>query len=602
MTLRDLPMTLPALAGAYRAGTRPAEVIAEVHRRIAAAADPGIFIAVVPLERAMAEAEALGPPDPARPLWGVPVAVKDNIDVAGMPTTAACPAFAYNADEDATVVARLRAAGAIVIGKTNLDQFATGLVGTRTPYRVPLNPIDPDLVPGGSSSGSAVAVARGIVAIALGTDTAGSGRVPAALNNIVGLKPTPGALPATGMVPACRTLDTVSVFALTVADAWTAFAAMAGPDPGDAYSRDLPAPPLAAPPPRLSIAIPDAASRRFDGDAAQAAAFDADCAALAESGASLHPVDLAPFYEIAALLYDGPWVAERHAAIAGFMAARPEALHPVTAAIVGKAEGMSATDAFRGLYRLAELRHAVAPVLGAHDLVAVPTIPTVVTRAEDRDDPVGPNSRLGTYTNFVNLLGLAGIAVPTGPRGDGRPGSLTLLAAGGQDALAAAVATVLERRVPRTLGATPWPVPPAPGLADAAGPGEIEIAVCGAHMSGLPLNHQLTGRRGRFLRATETERAYRLYALPGGPPARPGMVRTAPGEGGAVAVEVWALPEGTVGSFLAGIPAPLGLGTVRLADGTRPKGFVCEQAGVEGAEDVTHLGSWRTVIARQAAE
>ncbi|MEM9781168.1 MAG: allophanate hydrolase [Pseudomonadota bacterium] len=602
--LADLVMTLPALAEAYRAGTRPGDVLAEVYRRIEAAGDPGIFISLAPRGRVLSEAAALGQYDPSRPLWGVPVAIKDNIDVAGLATTAACPAFARTATRDATVVARLREAGAIVIGKTNLDQFATGLVGTRTPYPVPQNPIDPALVPGGSSSGSAVAVARGIVPLALGTDTAGSGRVPAALNNIVGLKPTPGALPATGMVPACRSIDTVSVFALTVADAWSAFAAMAGRDAADPYSRPFACQPLSEPPPVLRIGVPDPASLIVD-DEAQARGFRAGIDALRAGGAVVSEIDFAPFYAIAARLYDGAWVAEREAALAGFMAEAPNALHPVTRRVVGVASGFSAADAFRDIYRLAETQRLIEPVLAGLDLLAVPTIPGPCTRAAIEADPIGPNSRLGLYTNFVNLLGLAGIAVPTGPLPDGLPyglpGSMTLLACGGQDALIAAVATRLEQLGPRTLGATGWAVPAPAALTDRAGPGEIEIAVCGAHMSGLALNRELTSRGGRLLRVADTSADYRLYALPGGPPVRPGLVRV-PSGGASIAVEVWAVPEAAVGGFLAGIPAPLGLGTLSLSDGTAPKGFLCEHAGVAMAEDVTQFGSWRAVIAREAAE
>ncbi len=598
--LDALHFTLPALRAAYAAGLDPAEVVAEVYRRIEAAADPGIFLHLAPEEEAVAAARALGPWDHARPLWGVPVAVKDNIDVAGWPTTAACPAFAFTPAADAVAVARLRAAGAIPIGKTNLDQFATGLVGTRTPHPVPRNALDPGIVPGGSSSGSAVAVARGIVPLALGTDTAGSGRVPAALNNVVGLKPTLGAVSSTGLVPACRTLDTISVFALTVADAWEAYRAMAAYDPADPYARAMPAPALAAPPPAPRIGVPDRRSRRFAGDAAQEASFRATLEALAAQGARLVEMDFAPFYAVAEMLYEGAWVAERHAAVAPLLERDPEALHPVTRRVIEQALPLSATDAFRGFYRLAELRRAVAPALAAVDLLCVPTMPCFTTLAEIEADPIGPNSRSGTYTNFVNLLDMCGLAVPVAPREDGRPGGVTLLAAAGRDATLAALGIGLERLGTRRLGATGWPVPDAPDLAQAAGPDEIEIAVCGAHMSGLPLNRELTERGGRFLRAGRTEPAYRLYALPGGPPRRPGLLRVGPGEGGAIALEVWALPRTRVGDFLAGIPAPLGLGTLALADGTRPTGFLCEQVATRGAEDVTALGDWRRVIAAKA--
>lgn len=597
--LTDTPFTLAALREAYASGTSPAAVIEEVFRRIDAVGDPGIFLHLAERTGLTAAAKALGAYDPALPLWGIPFAVKDNIDVAGMPTTSACPAYAYTAEADAHVVALLKAAGALVIGKTNLDQFATGLVGVRTPFPVPNNAVDPQIVPGGSSSGSAVAVAHGIVPFALGTDTAGSGRVPAALNNIVGLKPSLGALSATGLVPACRTIDTISVFALTVADAYEVFRHAAGFDAADPWSRPVATPPPAAPP-RLKIAIPSPASIVFYGDDTQADNFERTVAALAEAGHTITTFDLAPFTQIAEMLYFGAFVAERHTVIERLLAETPEAVHPTTRAVVEKALDFSATDAFRDLYRLAELKRQVEPVLASADLMCVPTIPTFYTRAELEADPIGPNSRLGTYTNFVNLIDMCGLAVPSLPRADGRPGSVTLLAPHGRDGLLAAVAATVEQLGTRSLGATGWSVPPVPAPEATAAGGEIELAVCGAHMSGMALNGELTSRGGRFLRAVDTTADYRLYALPGGPPVRPGLVRVADG-GAAIAVEVWSLPLAEVGSFLAGIPAPLGLGTTMLADGTAPKGFVCEAVAAAGAQDVSAYGSWRAYTAERMA-
>jgi allophanate hydrolase len=599
--LSEIVFTLDGVRQAYAAGVRPAEIIAETLRRIDAAEDPGIFLHVVDRDALMVEAESLGSYDPERPLWGIPYAIKDNIDLAGAPTTAACPAFTYTADQDAYVVAQLREAGALAVGKTNLDQFATGLVGVRTPYPVPRNALDPAIVPGGSSSGSAVAVARGIVPFALGTDTAGSGRVPAGLNNIVGLKPSLGALSSTGLVPACRTLDTISVFAQTVDEAYDVFRVVAGCDPRDAYSRAFEFSNAGGAPPKLRVGIPDAESLRFDGDKIQAMSFKASVAALVDGGGEIIEIDFAPFFCVAELLYDGAWVAEREIAMANLLANTPDAIHPVTREIVKPGLKLSAADAFRGIYRLAEFKRTIAPVLETIDLLCVPTMPRFVTRTEIETDPIGPNALLGTYTNFVNLLDLCGLAVPTAPRSDGRPGSVTLLAKAGCDALLASVGRNIERLGGRTLGATNWPVPPIPRIAAAATAEEIEIAVCGAHMSGLPLNHELTERGGRFLRATKTAPIYRLFALQGGPPHRPGMVRTGAGDGSAIAVEVWALPRAQVGGFLAGIPSPLGLGTVQLGDGTAPIGFVCEAIGTLDAEDVTALGSWRAFLARGAA-
>lgn len=597
--LSDLPFTLTALRKAYAAGVTPAEVMTEVLARLDAVQDPAIFIHLASAEDLATETAALGSFDPDRPLWGIPFAVKDNIDVAGMPTTAACPDYAYAPDSDSFVVARLRAAGAIPIGKTNLDQFATGLVGVRSPYGVPRNALDADIVPGGSSSGSAVVVAHGVVPFALGTDTAGSGRVPAALNGIVGLKPSLGALSASGVVPACRTLDTISIFALTVADAHDVFCAAAAFDPADAYSRPLPAAPMPVASPAPRITAPDAASLIFFADNVQAADFEATLTTLAEGGALIDRIDFKPFYEVAQMLYDGAWIAERYAAIEDMMRNRPDAVHPVTRAIIAKAEAQSAVDAFNGFYRLADLRRACAPILDAANMLCVPSIPTFATCAELETDPVTPNSNLGTYTNFVNLLDLCALAVPTGPRSDGRPGGVTLIAQAGEDGLLAAQGQRLTQTRRPMLGATGIELPDLPNPKPAPlSESEITLAVCGAHMSGLPLNHELTSRGARFLKATQTAPCYALYALPGGPPARPGLFRCDDTHGTSIAVEVWAIPKVVVGDFIAGIPAPLVIGTVEIEDGSQVKGFLCEASGKRHAEDISVLGSWRRFLER----
>lgn len=598
--LNTLGFDRNSLHRAYAQGLDVAAVLAEYRRRTLATDDPGIFLHQLSDDAIAAAIAGLPLFDPeAHPLWGLPFAVKDNIDVAGAPTTAACPAFAYVPEVDAPVVARLRAAGAIPVAKTNLDQFATGLVGVRTPYPVPRNALDAEIVPGGSSSGSAVAVAHGLVSFALGTDTAGSGRVPAALNNLVGLKPSLGALSTRGVVPACRTLDCVSIFALTVDDAWAAFAAAAAFDPGDPFSRERTAGGYGPAPAALKVGVPTPASRRFFGDTVQAAMFEAALADLEELGAELVPVDLEPFYAVADLLYEGAWVAERLAAIEGFMARTPEALHPTTRAIIGGADKLTAVDAFNGFYRLAELRRSLAPVIAALDLIVVPSIPGFVTMAEIAADPIGPNSRLGTYTNFVNLLDLAAITVPTRPRGDGRPGSVTLLAPGGADGRIAAVARALHHMAGPALGATGRPLERTPPPPPSAGPGEIELVVVGAHMQGMALSPELILAGGRFLRATTTTRRYRLWALAGMTPARPGLTRTSDDDpaAGAIEAEVWALPEAAFARLTASIPAPLSIGTLELADGTAPKGFLAEAAGTKGAVDITALGSWRRYCA-----
>lgn len=596
--LNDLRFTLDALRGAYAEGLRPEQVVDEIFARLAVVADPGIFIHLRDQAELRAEAEALGPYGPDLPLWGIPYAVKDNIDVAGIETTAGCPAYAYTPAADAFVIAKLRAAGGLMIGKTNLDQFATGLVGVRTPYGAPLNAVDPAIVPGGSSGGSGVIVGHGIVTFSLGTDTAGSGRVPAALNNIVGLKPSLGALSATGVVPACRTVDTISIFALTVDDAYAAFAVARGFDAADSYSKPIEHQPLTKPSAGLRVGIPDAGSIEFLSDDVQAAAFARDVARLEAGGATVVPIDFEPLFAIARMLYQGAWLAERYTVIEDLLATDPDAIHPVTRQIITAAEEMSAADAFRGLYRLSDLKRAAEPLLDAVELLCVPTIPTFYRVEDLQNDPVTPNANLGTYTNFVNLLGMCGIAVPTAPRSDGRPGSVTLLAQAGEDALVASLARTFEAGCQRTLGATAHPVPdPQPLLA--AQPDEIHLAVCGAHMTGLSLNWQLTDLGGRIVRKAETAPSYHFYALAGGPPARPGLVRA--DQGASVALEIWALPKSALGAFIEGVPPPLGIGSIELADGSWVKGFLCESAGIHGATDITHLADWRAYLQAEPA-
>ncbi len=589
--------TIAALHEAYAAGLDAVTLVGEVYRRIASSGDEGIFLSLVPEAQAAAAAQALGAFDPvAKPLWGVPFAVKDNIDVAGLPTTAACPAFAYEPHATASAVERLIAAGAILVGKTNLDQFATGLVGVRSPYPVPRNSFDPAYVPGGSSSGSAIAVARGLVTFALGTDTAGSGRVPAGLNNIVGLKPTLGAVPTRGVVPACRTLDCVSVFATSVDDAFAAFASMAGYDPADPYSRKVSAGTPGALPPVLRIGVPDRASRCFCGDALSEDAFDKAAADMAALGVSIREIDLTPFFEVAALLYSGPWVAERYQAIRAFIEAQPGALHPVTRRITEGARNYSAADAFAGLYRLAELRRTTEPAWDTVDALMVPTYPRPRRVADLEEDPIDPNSELGTYTNFVNLLDLCALAVPGRFRTDGFPSGATLIAPAGRDALLASLGAALHVQAGVPLGATGQAAPPRRTRAAALGADEIELAVVGAHLSGMPLNGELVARGARFLRAVTTTADYRLFALRGGPPRRPGLLRVADGTGHAIATEVWALPREGFATFVAAIPAPLGIVTIRLADGTAPKGFGVEAQAVTDAEDVSAYGGWRPYV------
>jgi allophanate hydrolase len=589
--------TVAEILAAHRSGTSPEETVARAYAGIRAHNDPAIFITLRDENDAIAEARALAQKgDTSLPLYGVPFAVKDNIDVGGMPTTAACPAFAYTARQDATCVARLRAAGAIPLGKTNLDQFATGLVGVRSPYGVPRNAYDPKLIPGGSSSGSGVAVAAGLVPFALGTDTAGSGRIPAGLNNIVGLKPSLGAVSTAGLVPACRTLDCPSVFALTVDDAWAAFAAMAGPDIADAYSRDLP---IGAPgpvAPHLRVGVPIKGARVFFGDQASAKAFDAAVERFAKLGATISEIDIEPFYETARLLYEGPWVAERFLAAQKLIASSPDALHPVTYEIISGGARPSASEAFAAFYRLEDLRRVRNHAFRQIDALLVPTMPTAYTVDQVLADPIQLNSQLGTYTNFVNLLDLCGLALPASIRPDGIPFGITLLAPGGHDALLASLGRVFHADTGLPMGATDRSQPPLARLSPAPQATEIALCVVGAHMSGMPLNGELTSYGARFLEAAETAPDYRLFALNGKPPARPGMLRVAHGQGSAIALEVWALPAEGFGRFVAAVPSPLSIGTVRLADGRGVKGFLVESDAVNSARDISEFGGWRKFI------
>jgi allophanate hydrolase len=591
--------TVAELVAAHRQGVADAEeTIGRCFARIRAHGDPGVFITLREEAEARAEARALKEKDASRlPLFGVPFAVKDNIDVQGLPTTVACPDFAYRPTEDATAVARLRAAGAIVIGKTNLDQFATGLVGTRTPYPVPRNALKADYVPGGSSSGSAVAVAAGLVPFALGTDTAGSGRVPAMFNNIVGLKPSLGLVSTRGVFPACRTLDCVSVFSLTVDDASSVLAAMAGFDEKDAYSRNIPLSPLGAMPPHPRLGVPVPGDRLFFGDKAAAADYDAALARLGRLGATIVEIDIEPFYETARLLYEGPWLAERYFATRALLASDPEAMHDVTRDIILGGARPSAADAFAAFYQLEDLRRVAARTFADIDALVLPTAPTIYTVEEVRGDPIRLNSRLGTYTNFVNLLDLCGLAVPAALRGDNTPFGITLLAPSGRDAALAALGRVFHADTQLPLGALRLPQPPLMALPNVAGQGEVALAVVGAHLSGLPLNGELRALRARYLETVVTAPCYRLFALAGAQPAKPGLLRTEAG-GAAIEAEIWALPVAAFGAFVAAVPPPLSIGTLALADGRSVKGFLVEAEATRGAEDITRFGGWRSYLAQ----
>lgn len=527
------------------------------------------------------------------PLFGIPFAVKDNIDVAGLPTTAACPAFAYTASESATVVERLLRAGAIVVGKTNMDQFATGLVGTRSPYGAVPNPFNPAYICGGSSSGSAAVVARGMVPFALGTDTAGSGRVPAAFTNIVGLKPTRGALSTTGIVPACRTLDCPSVFALCVEDAALVADLAAGFDPTDAYSRRAPHSDLSLP--GKHLAVPDQLS--FFGDACAQSAFERTCNALSDAGATLERVDFSPFVELARLLYDGPWVAERYHVIESMLGEQPRSVHPVVRQIIERGKLPSAVDAFRAEYRRAELARVIDDSIAGFDALLVPTTPTIYRIGQVEVDPVDTNTRLGTYTNYTNLADLCGLALPGLFRDDGLPSGISLLAPAWHDSKLAQLGRWIQARLELPLGATgrtgALGTTPPPLEHDRTGDG-VQVAVVGAHLSGMPLHHELTEFGAKFVSREFTSADYRLYALPGTQPGKPGLVRT--GDGGEIELEIYRFSTASFGKFVANIPSPLGIGRIELSDGRWVQGFLCEAWATKGAVDITHYGGFRAYV------
>jgi allophanate hydrolase len=593
-----ISLDIASLARDYNDGrTTPETIIREVYSRIRRKGISPDWITLVEEEVALARTRAA----PRGPLYGIPFAVKDNIDVAGLPTTCACPAFAYVAQRSATVVERLEAAGAILIGKTNLDQFATGLNGTRSPYGIPSSVFNPDYISGGSSSGSAVVVASGLVSFALGTDTAGSGRVPAAFNNIVGLKPTKGIISTRGVVPACSSQDAVSIFSLNVTDAAKVAATAIAFDEDDCFARRE-APPfvvesIARP---FKVGIPNE-PLSFFADGEYQRLYRQAIDRIAATGAEITVFNFTPFREAATMLYAGPWVAERLTAVRGLAENHPDAIHEVVRNIVVGAKSATAISAFEAFHRLAELTRAADAEWTRMDIMMLPTAGTTYRIADMLSDPVRLNTNLGAYTNFVNLMDLAAVAVPAGFRADGIPFGITLIGRAFSDGRLAAIADAFHRTLRGArLGATPTPLSDTPCVpAEPQKQRFVEVAVVGAHLSGQPLNSQLIERNAVRLGSARTASGYRLYVLSGNAPLKPGLVFD--GEGaGAIEVEVWRMPEAAFGSFVAQIPPPLGIGTLTLEDGRRVKGFLCEAYAVRGAEDITAFGGWRAWLRRTA--
>ena len=594
-----MKLSISALRTLYASGkAKPSDVIAEVYDRIGSEPAQPVWISLVPRETALARARELES-DPAAAkllLYGIPFAIKDNIDLAGSPTTAGCPAYSYAPERNATVVERLLSAGAIPIGKTNLDQFATGLVGARSPYGACSSVFDTRYISGGSSSGSAVAVAKELVSFSLGTDTAGSGRIPAAFNNLVGLKPSRGLLSATGVVPACRSLDCVSIFATNCSDAQTVWRVAKGFDASDPYSR-LPGPGDDAAPwatGSFRFGVPGRDQLEFFGDEDFEELFHAAVARLEQLGGTKVEIDFSIFRTVADLLYSGPWVAERLGAIQPFFEAHADEMNQVVRGIIEGARRYSAVDAFAAEYRLRTLRRASEREWERMDVLVVPSAPTIYTHEELAADPVRLNTNLGYYTNFVNLLDQAAVATPGGFRSDGLPFGITFIGPAFADEALLALADRFHRAHSDVSG-------PVVDLG-ACPPGCIAVAVVGAHLSGQPLNWQLTQRRARLLKTTKTLPCYRFYALPGTEPPKPGLVREEGFQGSGIEVEVWAVPEDEFGSFVAGVPAPLGIGNATLQDGDTVKCFICEPYAIAGATEITHFGGWRAFLAKQSLQ
>ena len=534
---------------------------------------------------------------PGGPLSGLRFAVKDNIDVAGYPTSAACPAFAYAATAHATVVQRLLHAGASLVGKTNLDQFACGLNGTRSPHGAVPNALNPAYVSGGSSAGSAYVVATGQVDFALGTDTAGSGRVPAGLNNIVGIKPTKGLISAWGVVPAAQSVDCISIFARTVDVAARVLQVAQGYDPQDPYGRQLhlASEPLPA---GFRFGVPDALE--FFGDSAAEAAFAEAVARMQALGGTPVTISYAPLAQAAALLYESALVSERYAAVRSFFDTHSDQVIEPVRSILASGRNYSAADLCEAQTALRALGQQAARMWqgpSAIDVLLVPTAPTHYTIAAMQADPVVLNRNLGAYTNFVNLLDYAAISVPSSLRADGLPFGVTLIGPCGSDWQLADLGQRYHHAtgLPQAAGSTPLPAPqPIGGL---QAPATVRVAVVGAHLSGMPLNGQLTERGATLECATETAPDYQLYALPDTVPPKPGLLRVAPGQGTRIAVEVWRMPVAQYGSFVALIPFPLGIGTLTLSDGSTVQGFTCEPLALAGARDISSFGGWRAYIA-----
>ncbi|RXJ69212.1 allophanate hydrolase [Halarcobacter ebronensis] len=579
---------------AYKKGVTVKEIIQEVYRRIEEVADDGIFIYLNSKEKVLKEVSSLEEIDlTKKPLWGIPFAVKDNIDVKNLPTTAACPEYEYIAKEDAFVVKLLKEAGAICIGKTNLDQFATGLVGVRTPYEVPKNAVDSSIVPGGSSSGSAVCVSHQIVSFSLGTDTAGSGRVPAALNNIVGFKPTLGTLSKQGVVPACLTLDTISIFALTIDDATKLFDITSKYNVKDPYSikKEERYPKNSS---NLTVAIPNKNSMIFYEDSFEEKSYKKTVELIKKRGFFIKEIDLEPFFEVGELLYEGSWVAERYTVIGNLIENSPQKVLEITRNIISKAKNFSSSDVYRDIYKLNKLKREIEIIMEDVDLLALPTIPRPYSVQDLKDEPIVANSRLGLYTKFVNLLNFSAIAFPVEKREDGFASGITAMSTAHKESILVEFSKELQEEMTLYYGNSNQKIVTKVKEEKTLKTNEIEFAVVGAHMQEMPLNNELLKLNSRFLYKSKTAKKYKFYKLQGDSPIRPGLVKVK--DGVAIELEVWAMPMENFGAFEKTIPSPLCIGTIELENSKEVKGFLCESYAIETATNISQFGGFRTYL------
>lgn len=593
-------LSIAQLRDGYSTGEfSPSEIMRGIRQRAAQFEDRNIWIYLLSEREQALYLDALSEKDPeSHPLWGIPFAIKDNIDLAGIPTTAACPEFAYTPEKSASVVKALIDAGAIPVGKTNLDQFATGLNGTRSPYGACRNAFDPEYISGGSSAGSAVSVALGLASFSLGTDTAGSGRVPACFNNLYGVKPTRGLLSATGMLPACRTLDCMTIFALTTDEANLVLSSAEGYDEEDAYSRENPYANQSRQYGKrtgpLTIGVIKSDQLEFFGDEAYRTCYQSTLDSLQQEGVEFQEIDFSPFVEAAKLLYEGPWVTERYLAAKPLIDENPDAIFPVVRNIIEPGKDALASELFSAQYRLQALKVECDNLLSTVDCLLTPTAGTCFTIEQMLEEPVLRNSQLGHYTNYMNLLDMSSLAIPTAMCASGMPFGVTLVGPAFADRTLLSIAKRFEPYFKLPLGASSIE-PEYSDVAPISRTDQIDVLVCGAHLDGLPLNWQLRERGATLKQSTKTAPGYRMYALAGGPPFRPGLVFDE-STSGQIEVEIWSIPAAEFGSFVAGIPAPLGIGKVKIEDGSMVSGFICEPYGIEGAQEVTHLGGWRAYV------